>query len=79
MTDEELHRRFDALMKRVNDNHEMTLTDLRNLRTVVETTQEFVTRAPSLIVQALQKPLIDRLVNVEARVKKLEDGDEPRE
>ena len=56
MTDEELHRRFDALMKRINDNHEMTLTDLRNLRTVVETTQEFVTLAPSLIVQALQKP-----------------------
>ena len=38
MDDDELERRFDALMGRVNDNHEAVLIYLRNLRTTVDTT-----------------------------------------
>jgi PHD/YefM family antitoxin component YafN of YafNO toxin-antitoxin module len=71
--DEELERRFDALMRRVNDNHEAVLIELRNLRTTVDTTQEFVTRSPALIVQALQTPLLDRLTAIEARLRKIEE------
>ena len=67
MDDEDLNRRFDALMRRINDNHETLLIELRNLRTTVDTTQEFVTRSPALVVQALQAPLLERLTAIEGR------------
>jgi hypothetical protein len=71
--DEELERKFDAMMRRINDNHETTLIELRNLRTTTEITQEFVTRSPTLVVQALEKPLLERLTAIEGRLRKLED------
>lgn len=74
--DEELERRFDALMRRINDNHEAVLLEMRNLRTTSEVTQEFVTRSPALIVQALQGALLERLTAIESRLRKLEGPQE---
>jgi hypothetical protein len=72
--DEELERRFDALMRRINDNHEAVLMELRNLHTSAETTREFVMRSPMLVVQALQAPLLERLTAIETRLRKIEGG-----
>jgi hypothetical protein len=83
----DLGARLDAsnadLIGKINIGNERILDrlttvegEVRNLRTLAETTQEFVLKSPGLIVQSLQKPLLDRLAAVEARVKKLE-GDDP--
>lgn len=37
--DEELARRFDAMMRRINDNHETVLSQLRDMRTSIDITQ----------------------------------------
>jgi hypothetical protein len=87
MDDKELESKFDALMRRINDNQETLLVRMRDLqtsteielrmqRTIMETTQGLVLKSPMQIVDALQKPLIDRLAAVERRVTKLE-GERP--
>lgn len=79
MTDEELERRFDALMRRVNDNHEAVLmqldrleSDVRNLRTEHTTTRDSVLALPMTVLRVIEGPLLGRLTGVEERVTKLE-------
>ena len=82
--DEELERRFDAMMRRINNNHEALLIEMRDIRTStdivtrtlragIETLQDLVIRAPALTVQALQEPILARLTAIEARLRKIED------
>jgi len=65
MTDEELERRFAAMIGRINDNHEAVLIELRNLGTKTDTAREFSFRVPKLVVDALEAGLFPRLRGIE--------------
>jgi hypothetical protein len=82
--EDELTQRLDALMRRINDNHEAVLgqinelrADIRNLRTSHETTQEAVLQMPGIIVRALERPLLERLTKIEEDVRKLKGNGTP--
>ena len=82
--DEETARAFDALMRRINDNHEAVLTqlrqlesDVRNLRTEHTTTRNSVLALPMTVLQAIEGPLLRRITDTEDRIAKLERKDGP--
>jgi hypothetical protein len=77
--DEELKAALEAmearLMRCINDNHEAALAGQRDLQTTVQSTRELVLGMPMLVVQALERPLLERLRDVEARFTKQEKPD----
>jgi hypothetical protein len=79
--DDELKRRFDAMMQRINDNHEIILSQLRDIRSELPAMRAYVgARAgeTELLMQRLFDRLNDRLDqterSVEERLRKLEGG-----
>jgi len=86
--DEELERRLDALMGRINNNHEKLLLELRGTQTDVRSVkaEQAVTRgyidARASETEALMQKLFDRLNDrldqsersIEERLRKLEGG-----
>jgi DNA anti-recombination protein RmuC len=86
--DEELELRFDAMMRRINDNHERLLlelrgtqTDVRSVKAEIASTRTFIDARASQ-TEALITQLFDRLNarmdqserSIEERLRKLEDG-----
>jgi hypothetical protein len=86
--DEELERRFDAMMGRINNNHEALLLQLRGTETEVRSLKaEMAAMRPFIDARAAQtegliQQLFDRLNarldqterSVEERLRKLEGG-----
>jgi hypothetical protein len=74
--DEDLKQYLEAmearLMRRINDGIERVLTDVRDLRSEHAVTRATVLALPVTIVSALERPLLDRISGIEARVTKLE-------
>lgn len=79
--DEELRRHLDAMMAKINANHERVLDrlsivegEIRNLRTEHSVTRDFVMALPGTLVSAMEKALLERMTDLESRVRKLESG-----
>jgi hypothetical protein len=67
------------LMARMNDSFERVTNrvdaverDLRDLRTEHSATRELVSQLPGTLLTAMERPLLNRLANIEARVTGLE-------
>lgn len=79
--DDELRRHLDAMMAKLNANHERVLDrltaiegDIRNLRSEHSVTRDVVMALPGTLVGAMEKGLLQRMADLEARVGKLESG-----
>ena len=47
--------------------------ELRNLRSEHSVTRDLVTRLPATVLGAIEKPLLNRITDIEDRVSKIED------
>lgn len=81
MMDEELKAHLDAMesrfMRRINDNHETLLRELRNMRSEHDVTRRMVMQMPGTVVSALEAGFIDRMTQLEDRMRKLEGDKNP--
>ena len=87
MSDEELERRFDAMMQRINDNHERGLLELRGTQSDVRSLKAEAASVRTSVdarasqTEALIVQMFDRLnarldqteQSVEERLRRLED------
>jgi hypothetical protein len=77
--DEEMKRHLEAmegrLMARINDVLLRLVdvrADVRNLRSEHSVTRDLVTALPATVLGAIEKPLLQRITDIETRVTKLE-------
>jgi hypothetical protein len=61
------------LMRRINDNHQALLGEVRNLRSEHSVTRDLVTKLPATVRGAIEQPLLRRITDLEDRVSKIEE------